>query len=105
MPLYWLLTLQDGGTIKEKLIVYHQKKKSFTCEILEGVLPVSHYVSTVSVKAGKDGKTVVVWQGSFKRKDTSDSPAKKQGDEDATKTITAVYKAGLDTLKKISEAK
>jgi mxaD protein len=100
-----LLTLQDGGTIKEKLKAYNAKKMSFTYEIIEGVLPVSHYVSTVSVKAGKDGKTTVVWEGSFKRKDTSAAPAKGQGDEDASNTITGVYKGGLENLKKISEAK
>jgi mxaD protein len=100
-----LLTLQDGGTIKEKLTAYNAKNHSFTYEIVEGVLPVSHYVSTLTVKAGKDGKSTVVWQGSFKRKDTSASPAKGQGDEDATNTITGVYKGGLENLKKISEAK
>jgi mxaD protein len=100
-----LLTLQDGGTIKEKLKAYNPKSKSFTYEIVEGVLPVSHYVSTLTVKAEKDGKTIVVWQGSFKRKDLSETPAKGQGDEDATNTITSVYKGGLENLKKISEAK
>lgn len=100
-----LLTLQDGGTIKEKLTAYSAKKMSFSYEILEGVLPVSHYKSTVSVKSGKEGKTIVVWEGSFKRKDTSAKPAQGQGDEDGTKTMTAVYRGGLDNLKKISENK
>lgn len=98
-----VLTLQDGGTIKEKLRSYNAKRMTFEYEILEGVLPVSSYVSSVTVKSGKRGVTTVVWKGRFKRKDTSANPAAGQDDETAVKTITSVYKAGLDNLKKISE--
>ena len=100
-----LLTLQDGGTIKEKLINYKFKEKYFEYEIIEGVLPVSNYVSTLTVTEAKDGNSLVVWKGSFKRKDTSDKPATGLGDEDAVKAITSVYKGGLDNLKKNSEIK
>ena len=98
-----LLTLQDGGTIKEKLLAYNPKKMAFEYSILEGVLPVSHYVSTVTVKAQGKEKTLVVWKGTFKRKDTGATPAAGQDDESAVKTITGVYRGGLDNLKKISE--
>jgi mxaD protein len=98
-----LLTLQDGGTIKEKLLAYSAKKQSFKYSIIEGVLPVSSYVSTVSVKAQGKDKTLVVWNGTFKRKDTSATPAAGQDDEAAVKTMTGVYRGGLDNLKKISE--
>ena len=98
-----LLTLQDGGTIKEKLLAYNPKSMSYKYSILEGVLPVSSYVSTVTVKSQGENKTLVIWKGSFKRKDTSANPAAGQGDEDAVKTITGVYRGGLDNLKKISE--
>lgn len=100
-----LLTLQDGGTIKEKLTAYKFKEKSFDYEILEGVLPVSNYVSKLTVTEAMNGKSLVVWKGRFKRKDTSDRPAEGLGDEEAVKTITSVYKGGLDNLKKISETK
>jgi len=97
-----LLTLQDNGTIKEKLLDYSAKNMTYRYSILEGVLPVSHYASTLSIKPQGD-KTLVVWKGAFKRKDTSDKPAAGQGDEDAVKTITSVYRGGLDNLKKIAE--
>ena len=100
-----LLTLQDGGIIKEKLIQYKFKEKFFEYEIIEGVLPVSNYVSSLTVTDAKDGKSLVVWKGNFKRKDTSDKPATGLGDEDAVKAITGVYKGGLDNLKKVSETK
>ena len=98
-----LLTLQDNGTIKEKLLGYSAKNKSFKYSIIEGVLPVSSYVSTVSVKAQGKDKTLVVWTGTFKRKDTAATPAAGQDDESAVKTMTSVYRGGLDNLKKISE--
>jgi mxaD protein len=100
-----LLTLQDGGTINEKLLGYNAKKMTFKYAITEGVLPVSSYVSSVTVKAEKDNTTVVVWKGSFKRKDLSGTPAAGQDDEAAVKTITGVYRGGLDNLKKILETK
>ncbi|BCM25959.1 SRPBCC family protein [Methyloradius palustris] len=100
-----LLTLQDDGTIKEKLNAYSDKNKSFKYQILEGVLPVSSYVSVFTVKDIAGGKSLVEWKGHFKRKDTSATPAAGQTDEDATKTIHAVYTGGLENLKKISETK
>ena len=98
-----LLTLQDGGTIKEKLLAYSAKTHSFKYSIIEGVLPVSSYVSTVSLQAQGKDKTLVVWTGTFKRKDTAVTPAAGQDDETAVKTMTSVYRGGLDNLKKISE--
>ena len=44
-----LLTLKGGGTIKEKLLAFDAKRHSFKYAILEGVLPVSDYTSTVIV--------------------------------------------------------
>ena len=47
--------------------------------------------------------TEVVWNANFKRKDLSETPVKGQDDEAATGTIHAVFKGGLDNLKKITE--
>lgn len=98
-----LLTLQDGGTIKEKLLKYNAKAKTFKYSIIEGVLPVSSYVSSVTVKEVSKDKSLVIWEGTFKRKDVSTSPAEGQDDATAVKVMTSVYRGGLDNLKKISE--
>ena len=100
-----LLTLKDGGTIKEKLLAYSAPSKMMKYSILEGVLPVSGYTSTISVKSAGKGKSTVTWHGNFKRKNTGAKPAEDQNDKAATDTISSVYQAGLDNLKKISEAK
>lgn len=100
-----LLTLKDGGTIKEKLLGFDDKGHSYKYSILEGVLPVSDYTSTISVKsAGKD-KSTVTWSGNFKRKNTGDNPGANENDETATTTIGSVYQGGLDNLKKLVEGK
>lgn len=97
-----LLTLQDGGTIKETLTAYNPAANTYSYVINEGVLPVSAYASTIQVLPTASGSEVV-WQGNFKRKDLSSHPAKGQDDEAAINTIQAVYRGGLDNLKKISE--
>ena len=91
-----LLTLGDGGTIHEKLLGYNAPGMNMTYAILEGVLPVSDYRSTVIVQALSDTTSRATWSGSFKHAPNAD-------DKTASDTISSVYQAGLDNLKKISE--
>ncbi len=100
-----LLTLKDGGTIKEKLLRFSDAKHSFKYAILEGVLPVSSYTSTLVVTPAGKSSSKVTWSGSFKRKDTGDKPADNADDKTATTTISGVYRGGLDNLKTLVEAK
>lgn len=97
-----LLTLGDGGQITETLTQYNVGNKSYSYVINNGVLPVSSYASTIQVVSMGDGAEVI-WKGDFKRKDTSENPKEGQGDKAAVNTMTAVYKAGLENLKKITE--
>lgn len=96
------LTLQDGGQITEVLTAYDSTANTYSYAITEGVLPVSGYASTIQViPAGSESE--VVWAGNFKRKDRSTNPTKGQDDETATSTISAVYRGGLDKLRKMME--
>jgi mxaD protein len=99
-----VLTLQDGGTIKEKLLAFDATTHRFSYKIVEGVLPVSNYTASFVVKSVDAGKSSVTWSGRFKRKDLSDMPADNANDKTALDTIGGVYKAGLDNLKKVVEA-
>jgi mxaD protein len=99
-----LLTLKNGGTIKEKLLAYDPKVHSFRYTILEGVLPVSSYTSSFTVVSAGKGRAKVTWSGRFKRKDPSDSPATDANDQTALDTINGVYQSGLDNLKKMVES-
>ncbi len=98
-----LLTLGDGGTVNETLTSYDAAAMSYAYVINEGVLPVSSYSAKIMVKPISANVTEVVWSADFKRKDLSATPAKGQDDEAATGTIHAVFKGGLDNLKKITE--
>ena len=97
------LSLQGGGYINEKLLAYNPKKMSYQYEIIDSVLPISHYASVITVTPQGADKTLVVWKGHFKRQDLSATPVAGQDDDTAIKTITGVYRGGLDNLKKISE--
>jgi mxaD protein len=99
-----LLTLKGGGTIKEKLLAFDPAGRSFKYAILEGVLPVSDYTSTLMVKSAGKNKSSVTWSGHFKRKNVGDNPADNENDKTAKDTISGVYQAGLDNLKKMAEA-
>lgn len=98
-----LLTLKGGGTIREKLLAFDDKRHSMRYSIIEGVLPVSDYTSTITVAAAGKDRSTVTWSGAFKRKDTSDKPAADANDEAATKTMSGVYESGLENLKKMLE--
>jgi mxaD protein len=95
-----LLTLKDGGTVKEKLLAYNPSARTFRYQIVESVLPVSHYTSIFVVKSRGKGKSTVTWSGRFKRKNLGPSPGDNENDKAATDAITGVYQAGLSTLKK-----
>lgn len=99
-----LLTLKDGGTIKEKLLGFDSPARTFRYTILEGVLPVSSYTSSFVVKSIGKNKSSATWSGSFKRKNVGDNPANNENDKTAVDTIGAVYQSGLDNLKKLAEA-
>lgn len=100
-----LLTLQDGGTINEKLTAFDEKHHRFSYMILKGVLPVSDYNSTLVVKAAGKGRSKVTWSGTFKRKHVGSNPPADANDATATKTIASVYRGGLDNLKTVVEGK
>jgi len=87
-----VLTLGNGATITEKEVSRDDANRSYTYEIKESPLPVSGYVSTISVTPAADGKATVKWTSSFDAKDASD--------EDAVNAIAGVYDAGLNNLDK-----
>jgi mxaD protein len=100
-----LLTLKGGGTIKEKLLEFDDTGHRYRYAIMESVLPVSRYSSNFVVTSLGNDKTLVTWSGRFKRKNVGDSPADNENDKTATDTISGIYQAGLQNLKKIVESK
>lgn len=89
-----LLTLNDGGTIKEELQAWDDAGMTYSYKILESVLPVSDYESTIKVEPLGDGACRVSWSGSF-------SAGKGKDDQTARDTIGGIYDAGLENIVKI----
>jgi len=84
------LSLKGGGTIVEKLVKWEPKKHSYTYAIVSSPLPVSDYISTISVKAEGQGSRLV-WKGKF-------TPV---GDEAKAKdTVAGIYTDGLAGIAK-----
>src|ERR1700730_7823494 len=69
------LTVKDGPTFTERLVAYRSKSHAIKYMIIDPApLPIQNYLSTISIKGGPDGTTVVTWTGTFKRKNASDNP-------------------------------
>lgn len=82
------LALKGGGSVDEQLISWNNHRMRYTYRILDGVLPVAHYRSTIAVKADGKQKATLIWEGRF----DSDSA---HTDAQARKAIEGVYRAGL----------
>ena len=85
------LSLKGGGTIVEKLEKRDDAAHSYTYSIVSGPLPVTNYMSTISVASAGTGSTIT-WSGKYDAKGASDADAKK--------TIDGVYQGGIDQLVK-----
>jgi hypothetical protein len=86
------LSLKGGGTIVERLLKWDKKGTNYTYTIVSSPLPVTHYVSTISVVPDGSGSDVI-WTSKYRAK-------KGTSDADAQKVIDGIYKAGVDALVK-----
>ena len=94
------LTIKDGPVITEKLLSFSDTTHSFSYKFVDTPFPIKDYVSTLHVKANKDGTTLVRWSSTFKRKNPADNPPDAESDAAGVKLITGVYQGGLANLKK-----
>jgi Polyketide cyclase / dehydrase and lipid transport len=100
------LTLDNGATIDESLYKYDAEAMSYSYRIDNvdvKVLPVNNYSSTITVPA-EGGKSTVEWRGAFYRGYPNNDPPPELNDEAAVKAVTAIYRKGLENLKKKVEA-
>jgi len=87
---YRLLTLKDGGKIKEKLT--DKGDTSYSYEIVESPLPVKNYKATLRVGPDdEENRVEIVWTATF--------DANGASDEEATKTITGILNDGVGGIK------
>lgn len=85
------LTLKGGGTIVENQLSWDPKTTSYSYEITESPLPVENYKATFKVEKTGKKQSTVTWTATFDPKGASEDEAKK--------TISGIFTAGLDALK------
>lgn len=85
------LTLQDGATIKEKLL--DKSGVSYRYAIVESPLPVKNYEAQFSIVPDDDNEDEVniVWAATYDAADGKD-------DKEARKTIDGIFKDGIKTI-------
>ena len=88
---YRILTLGDGGKIKEKLT--DTDDTSYSYEIVEGPLPVKNYEATLYVGEDDEPDRVEIeWEAEF---DAADGTS----DEEASKIISGIFDDGVSGIK------
>ncbi len=113
-----VLTLKDGGTIKEEMKKYDEAKMSYAYKITEmstaktithagveekvPVLPVDNYSASIEVEA-KGDTSVVNWTAGYYRAYTNNNPPTEMNEETANAAVSAVLKTGLINLKTLAE--
>jgi hypothetical protein len=103
------LILQGDGsaTIDEMLYKYDAVKMSYSYRITKvnvKVLPVNDYSAHLTVKPADGGRSLVEWRGAFYRGYMNNDPPPELNDEASKAAVKAVYRMGLDALKKELEA-
>jgi hypothetical protein len=92
-----VLTLKDGGKIKEKLL--DEQPNFYRYEILESPLPVKNYQAQFALTPDDDDEDEInfAWSAVF---DANAAP-----DKEAHDTIEGIFKAGLDNIKVMAATK
>ena len=90
-----VLTLQDGGVVRERLLEMSDLGHHYSYAILESPLPVANYRSTLRLRRISDGnRTFGEWSATF----DPDPPEKQAFAEDLIGN--GVFQGGFDALKK-----
>ena len=72
------VTTVDGAVLVEKLLANAPRQHSLRYRIERSPLPVTGYVSTLTVKPGRFGGSTVVWSSQFKRTAAIDDAGAKK---------------------------
>ena len=94
------LTLSSGESFDEQLLKFDDSKMFFRYRIVgDSPFPVTHYVSTLTVKKFKGGMSKVIWQGKFNPR-----PDSGKSEDETVETVNAAYRTGLENLKVLIES-
>ena len=90
------LTTKDGkAQFVEKQTASDKKKMTYSYAIEKSPLPITKYVSTLTVVPKGSGESTVQWSSTY----TPD----KGKEKDADTAISGIYQAGLDNIQKMAK--
>ena len=91
-----VLMTEDQKMLREELIQHSDEERSYRYGILDSPLPVTGYVSTLSVvPADREGHSVVIWRSRF--------TAQGVPDTEAAAIIAGIYETGLERIRALFE--
>jgi hypothetical protein len=100
-----LLTRRNGTKVSERLLEYDPHNMRLGYTYVDGAVMASDYFPVLQVKDGANGTSVVEWSAHFKRLAYAvDPPPSGQDDKSLTDLYSNLYKAGLESLKRVVEA-
>jgi len=99
-----LVTRRNGTKVSERLLDYDPYGMRLAYTYVDGAVMASDYFPVLTVKAGDHGTSVVEWSARFKRLDYwVDPPPEGQDDKSLTDRYNGLYRAGLESLKRVVE--
>jgi mxaD protein len=100
-----LVTRRNGTKVTERLLDYDPYGMRLAYTYVDGAVMASDYFPLLTVKAGGDGTSIVEWSARFKRLDYwMDPPPEGQDDKSLTDRYNGLYRAGLESLKRVVES-
>lgn len=84
-------TLQDGGSLEERILERSDEERFYEYEIVDGPLPLSAYRSRFSVE-GHEGHAHVEWKAEF-------APEAPEQEQELKQMFSGLYREGLEALR------
>ncbi|MDV3240295.1 MULTISPECIES: SRPBCC family protein [Methylocaldum] len=100
------LTFPNGEQLVEELDFYDEKTYEYDYRLMEAnvkALPASSYSAVLKLTPAGQG-TKAEWKSRLYRGDTGNFPPDELNDEAAVQSMQALFKAGLENLKRIAES-
>ena len=99
-----LVTRRNGTRVTERLLEYDPHIMRVAYTYVDGAVMASDYFPVLTIRAGGDGTSVVEWSAHFKRLAYwIDPPPEGQDDATLVERYNGLYKAGLESLKRVVE--
>jgi len=100
------IKLKNGGALQERLAKYQPEAMTMQYTLVEPnpeALPINTLGTTLSVREGEGGGSIVEWKTAFYRSFPGPTPPPELSDEAAVAAVTRIVDAGLARLKELAE--